>query len=70
MTFHENRLLSDDVHEISYLIFTKSKNDVAKFVVCFSRDLRLYGKDIEHSGKSVTIRESNHGLGVCKEHYA
>ena len=23
-----------------------------------------------HSGKSATIRESNHGAGVCKEHYA
>ena len=23
-----------------------------------------------HSGKSVTIRESNHGSGVCKEHNA
>ena len=23
-----------------------------------------------HSGKSATIRESNHGLGVYKEHYA
>ena len=23
-----------------------------------------------HSGKSATIRESNHGSGVCKEHYA
>ena len=23
-----------------------------------------------HLGKSTTIRESNHGLGVCKEHYA
>ena len=23
-----------------------------------------------HSGKSATIRESNHGLSVCKEHYA
>ena len=22
-----------------------------------------------HSGKSTTIRESNHGLGACKEHY-
>ena len=22
-----------------------------------------------HSGKSATIRESNHGSGVCKEHY-
>ena len=23
-----------------------------------------------HSGMSVKIRESNHGLGVCKKHYA
>ena len=23
-----------------------------------------------HSGKSAIIRESNHGSGVCKEHYA
>ena len=23
-----------------------------------------------HSGKSATIRESNHGSGVCKAHYA
>ena len=23
-----------------------------------------------HWGKSATIRESNHGSGVCKEHYA
>ena len=23
-----------------------------------------------HSGKPATIRESNHGYGVCKEHYA
>ena len=23
-----------------------------------------------HSGKSATIQESDHGLGVCKEHYA
>ena len=23
-----------------------------------------------HSVKSVTIRESNHGSGVCREHYA
>ena len=24
----------------------------------------------KHSGKSATNRESNHGSGVCKEHYA
>ena len=23
-----------------------------------------------HSGKSATIRESNHGSGACKKHYA
>ena len=23
-----------------------------------------------HSGKSAKIRESNHGSGICKEHYA
>ena len=33
MIFHENRLLADDAHEISYLIFSKIKEDVAKFVV-------------------------------------
>ena len=24
----------------------------------------------DHTGKSATNRESNHGSGVCKEHYA
>ena len=27
-------------------------------------------QDPHHSGKSATNRESNHGSGVCKEHYA
>ena len=36
MIFHENRLLADDSHEISYLIFLKIRKDVAKFVVCCS----------------------------------
>ena len=27
-------------------------------------------QNLDHSGKSATIRESNHGSGVCKEHYA
>ena len=30
MLFHENRLLADDSHEISYLMFSKIKKDVAK----------------------------------------
>ena len=32
MIFHENRLLADDSHEISYLVFNTNKKDVAKFV--------------------------------------
>ena len=38
MIFHENRLLADDSHGISYLIFSKIKKDVANFVVCCSSD--------------------------------
>ena len=30
MTFHDNRLLADDPHEITYLIFSKIRKDVAK----------------------------------------
>ena len=41
MIFHENRLLADDSHEISYLFFPKIKKDVTKFVVCCSRDWPL-----------------------------
>ena len=32
MILHENRLLADDSHEISYLIFSEIKKYVAKFV--------------------------------------
>ena len=30
MIFHENRLLTDDSHEIPYLIFSKIRKDVTK----------------------------------------
>ena len=30
MIFHENHLLADDSHEISYLIFFEIRKDVAK----------------------------------------
>ena len=30
----------------------------------------MYTLHIAHYGKSATIPESNHGSGVCKEHYA
>ena len=39
MIVHENCLLADDSHEVSYLIFfLKTKRIVAKFVICCSRD--------------------------------
>ena len=43
MILNENRLLADDSHQLSYLIFSKNKNDVAKSVVCNSRDWRFKG---------------------------
>ena len=41
MIFHENRLLADDSHEASCLIFSKIGKDVAKLVVCCSRDNQI-----------------------------
>ena len=32
MIFHENRLLADDSHELSYLIFLKIGKDVANLL--------------------------------------
>ena len=61
MIFHENRLLADDSHEISYLIFLKIWEDVAKFVVCCSRDWRFKGYLCMHSYPSETIYESGEG---------
>ena len=44
MIFHENPLLADDSHEISYLIlFSKIRKDVTKFVVCCSHDWHFNG---------------------------
>ena len=43
MIFHENCLLADNSHEISYLIFSKIKKDVENFVLCCSRDWRFKG---------------------------
>ena len=45
MIFHENRLLADDSHIISYLIFVEIGKNVAKFVVCCSHDWRFKGLD-------------------------
>ena len=38
MLIHENRLLADDSHEISYLLLFEKRKDVAKVVVCCSSD--------------------------------
>ena len=43
MIFHENHLLADDSQQISYLILSKTRKDVAKFVVCCSCDWRFKG---------------------------
>ena len=43
MILHENHLLAEDSHEISYLIFLTIRKDVAKFVVCCSRDWHFKG---------------------------
>ena len=63
MTFHENCLLADNSHVISYLIFSKIRKDDAKFVVGCSRDWRYrdtrYGYNIEwllcHGSRSTTL---------------
>ena len=49
MIFHENRLPTDDSHEISYLIFLKIRKYVAKFVVCCSRNMRFKGYNLKDS---------------------
>ena len=46
MVFHENRLLADDSHEISYIMLLKIGKDVAKFVVCCRRDWGIASKNI------------------------
>ena len=42
MIFHDNRLLADDSHEVSYIIFSKTRKDIAKLFVCCSHDWHLY----------------------------
>ena len=44
MIFHENRLLVDDSHLISYLIFSKIRKDVATVVVWCSCNWRFSDK--------------------------
>ena len=63
MIFHENRLLADDSHEISYLIFLfKIRKDVAKFVVFCSCDFHFKGFNSIHTIRSWSI--DNQGMLV------
>ena len=42
--FHENRLLADDSHNISCLIYSKIRKNITKFAVCYSCDWCFKGK--------------------------
>ena len=60
MIFHENRLLADDSYEISYLIFSKVGEDVAKFVVVVIGPLRVKSKpyNISCNYRSTSLSQS------------
>ena len=47
-------------------ILTFCKSNLTEFVMILVSPPHSLG----HSGKAATIRESNHGSGVCKENYA
>ena len=55
MIFHDNCLLADNSHEISYLILSKIRKDVAKFVVCCSREWRFKGSSLLFTRTTSTI---------------
>ena len=51
--FHKNRLLADDSHEISCLIFSKIRKNITKFVVRCSCDWRFKGKTMQYATKTA-----------------
>ena len=53
MIFHENCLLADSSHEMSCLIFSKIRKDVANFVVCCSRDWRFKGYNSKAENQQI-----------------
>ena len=64
MIFRESRLLADDSHVISYLIFVKNwEKGVAKFLVCCSRDWRFKGLGLKYSASLRTYDKLR--LKVC-----
>ena len=65
MIIHENRLLADDSHEISYLILFETRKDGTQFVICCSGDWCFRGKKISRCqkrmqnyivGKEITLK--------------
>ena len=64
-------------HILTLVTFvTRNSDKICRmFAVCFVvkctiRVDAIFTDGIYHSGKSATIRESNHDSGVCKEHYS
>ena len=52
----------ESLERFLFLISSKRKEWDIKLLLCDSL--------LAHSGKSTTIQELNHDLGVCNEHYA
>ena len=58
MIYHENRLLADDSHEISYLIFSKIKNLSSAAVIAALRVKReLVHYDVVYSNDATNTTQ-------------
>ena len=72
MIFHENRLLADDSHKQTILMkyhtlfLSKIGKDVAKFVVCCSRDWRFKGFLFRVLIETIVVL-STHNICFCWE---
>ena len=71
MIFHENRLLADDSHEISYLIFLKMRKYVAKLssVAVVTGALRIKMKcflDIMSWTKNMNAKKKKKDAGFLR----
>ena len=67
MIFHENRLLADDSHEISYFIFSKIRKDVknmspAAVVIGALRVNKVTSKSFPCAHKSARANKVEYGL--------
>ena len=61
MIFHENLLLADDSHVISYLIFVENWERCQNFFVCCSRDWRFKGS---HKTLTFVDAETNTEVNI------